>query len=439
MSNGAKQKRPLTMGRSENNKRPSTASAAAGASASASAGASASASAGASASASARAPARGRDNIDNIPQVNRPNSNNRRGIRANPSPPAREVNNNIQVNRPSTSRDNDQAGRPNPGFRPMLRREFQAANGRKTLYFPENMVMTLRQKKNWTNRLNAAHRDFEVLFIEGNGKPHINVKGAAAVAYLTTEGFDDVVMHEKDLDSKYTRIIIFDVPVNVNVVSLTLESNIAGVERRFVRRRPKPQLLATVRGPVPDRVFLPNLGYKNVAVYTSRALFCLKCSKWGHLRGGCNERTYHCRFCAGDHSSLECLAKIKRNIYVPAKCCNCGEDHNANSKSCRMRPRISRSFQPRASRARDVAAAIEHHEPMMLARAAVAAVTRLAGDRRERAITAAILSKAKFEIETLKTLVVDMKASNGVMPSRVVPFPENLMPVSDEELEEIFM
>ncbi|XP_064116452.1 uncharacterized protein LOC135222273 [Macrobrachium nipponense] len=304
-----------------------------------------------------------------------------------------------------------QAFVPNPGYELMKIRAALEANEERKLYFPAALKMNFTEKRDWAIRLTDAHRDFEVTFMEGVSRPFITVRGEAAVDFLTTEGFEEVVMDKIKQNFASNKIIVFDVPTHIDHMSLKFGKNIFWVKRRYVKRQPRPQLIVSLKGSIPDKFYVPTLGYRSIAVVTNLPLFCLGCSRWGHFKDECNEEAYRCRFCAGDHNSLECLAKIKMNIHIPPRCCNCGEEHNANSDKCRMRPHTTFKMitHPPADET------IRNCESIAATAdcAAAAAASALAIERDQ--IRIALLQKAMVEIEMLRLLVLELRNRNAFL------------------------
>lgn len=58
---------------------------------------------------------------------------------------------------------------------------------------------------------------------------------------------------------------------------------------------------------------------------------CKRCQEWGHATSNCHAKA-RCLKCADNHLSFECT----KSKELPAKCCNCGEDHPANSEQGRV-------------------------------------------------------------------------------------------------------
>ena len=215
---------------------------------------------------------------------------------------------------------------------------------RQWLNFPSNNGMDFHDKVKWTVRLSKRHQEFEVLFKEGKNIPFVTVKNDDAVEYLTTERFENVLL-EKPAESlgECTKIILFDYPVYLDPEDMMIDDRFMWTKRREVRRSgvqvPQPQLIALIKGLVPEKVFLSGLGYKRIAIYNEPPILCYKCCKWGHMAWKCHN-DYHCRFCSKRHDSKVCGDKIKVNEKIKPKCCNCGGTHNASAWMCPKRLKV---------------------------------------------------------------------------------------------------
>ena len=156
---------------------------------------------------------------------------------------------------------------------------------RKRLYFPNNLQMDYNSKVQWTFKLYKARPAFEVLFKEGNYREYVTVKDEIAVEHLTTEGFDGVVLEKPSEEGRTTEVIIFGIPLCLDADHLLTNERIVKATRREVKSGgkvfPKPQLIALLKGDVPEKIFVPCLGYKKVALFEEQVPLCFKCSKCG--------------------------------------------------------------------------------------------------------------------------------------------------------------
>ena len=216
---------------------------------------------------------------------------------------------------------------------------------RPRLYFPKN-DFDFHDKVRWAVSLSKKHRDFQVLFKEGRNVSYITVKDEVAVQFLTTEGFDNVVMEKpkpSEINGERNKIILFDYPTYLDPEDILVDDRFIWAKRRQVKidgeSVPKPQLIALMMGSVPDKVFVSCLGYRRVAAYKEPPVICYKCCKWGHMAWKClNEQK--CRFCGKKHESKVCGDKIKAKENITPRCCNCGGPHNASSWICPKRPKV---------------------------------------------------------------------------------------------------
>lgn len=215
---------------------------------------------------------------------------------------------------------------------------------RKRLYFPNDLTMDYSSKLQWAVKLNKRQPEFEVLFKEGKYRPYITVKDDEAVNFLVSDGFENVILEIPKDNEKRTKVIVFNYPIFMDPEDMLVDDRVVWAKRREVKRRDKiedkPQVIALLRGEAPERIFVPCIGYRKVAVYNESPILCLRCSRWGHMAYKC-QNTPRCRFCSKFHDSRDCAAKIKENIPVISKCCNCGEAHNANSTLCVKRPQVA--------------------------------------------------------------------------------------------------
>lgn len=139
------------------------------------------------------------------------------------------------------------------------------------------------------------------------------------------------------MEEKTNKIIIFRYPVWLDPDFLMDDSRILSVRRNKVRRVDKSQVIALMRGDIPESIFVNGLGKRKVARYTEEVDMCMKCSRWGHQAWSC-QMDERCRYCGGSHYSTRCGEKIRANMRVVPKCCNCGGPHNARASFCPKRP-----------------------------------------------------------------------------------------------------
>ncbi|KAG0728157.1 hypothetical protein GWK47_033090 [Chionoecetes opilio] len=208
---------------------------------------------------------------------------------------------------------------------------------RTRLLFPRDSRLTYQDKLVWTVHLGRAFKSFNALFKEGKNNPYVTVGTQEAVDMLTTIGFKDVILVVPVDSEKLTKVIIFRYPTVLDPDFLLDDSRFVWAKRRMFRGEPKSQVVALMRGPVPNRAFINGAGYRNLAPYVDEPHFCSHCSRWGHKVWKC-QGDVRCRFCAKNHPSTVCRKKITDGHRVPPRCCNCRGEHNASSPLCPRRP-----------------------------------------------------------------------------------------------------
>ncbi|XP_076049533.1 uncharacterized protein LOC143030260 [Oratosquilla oratoria] len=201
--------------------------------------------------------------------------------------------------------------------------------------FPEKCNLSLENKYTWYMALLKQHPDCRPLFKEGRNAPYITLINGQQYNTMITDGFQGQVM--KPITGLQRTVVIFDVPINVNL--LQCPPGFQWLKRRMVGKNPRPQLLGAVSGPIDTETHIIGVGRKRVAPYVPEPDLCQKCSKWGHKSCRCRTTYVRCRYCAGGHLSEECWEKIQQKVAVPPKCCNCGGQHNASSPVCPKKPR----------------------------------------------------------------------------------------------------
>jgi len=215
--------------------------------------------------------------------------------------------------------------------------ENEGVNGRKRLLFPQNCAMNFMEKLRWAMQLGRDHRGFEPLLKEGRGRPYLTVRAGQAEQTLTTQGYKGTVMTVPKGGEKLTKVIIFQYPIVLDPEYLLDDERFVWVKRNESRGEERSQLVALVKGEVPERVFISGAGYRRVAPYVEPPVMCLKCCRWGHKSWKCQQDA-RCRFCGKKHDSRICRAKIEKGDRIKPCCCNCGGSHNAGSLACRARP-----------------------------------------------------------------------------------------------------
>jgi len=212
-------------------------------------------------------------------------------------------------------------------------------NGRKRLLFPQDCALSFLEKLRWAMQLGRDHADFEPVMKEGKGRPYLTVRAGQAVQTLTTQGYKGTVMTVPKAGEKFTKVIIFRYPTILDPDFLLDDDRFVWVRRHTSRGEERSQLVALVKGEVPEKVFISGAGYRRVAPYVEPPVMCLKCCRWGHKSWACQQDA-RCRFCGRTHDSRVCRAKIEKGERVMPCCCNCGGRHNAGSPACRVRPQI---------------------------------------------------------------------------------------------------
>ena len=163
-----------------------------------------------------------------------------------------------------------------------------------------------------------------------------------AVEVLTTTGFEDVVLKMPEETEKLTKVIIFRYLLVLEPDFLLDDSRFSWGKRQVIKRETRNQVVALMRGEVPEKIFISGAGYRRVALYVEAPVMCLRCCKWGHMAWKCQEDP-RCRYCARKHQSTVCADEIKSGTRVVPRCCNCGGEHNARYPVCPQKPFVERS------------------------------------------------------------------------------------------------
>ena len=209
------------------------------------------------------------------------------------------------------------------------------------LLFPSDTTLKFHEKLRWTANLAREHKQFKAMFREGKLRPYVTVATQEAVEFLTTKGYDKVVLEIPEETERYTKVIVFRYPHVLDADFLLDDPRFVWAKRHVVKGEERSQAIALVKGEVPGSIFIPGIGRRSVAPYVPEPDFCLNCSRWSHQAYQCQEDP-RCRFCAKKHKSSVCGELISARVRVKPCCANCGGEHNARSSLCprkQQRPR----------------------------------------------------------------------------------------------------
>lgn len=209
------------------------------------------------------------------------------------------------------------------------------------LLFPNDSGLNYNEKLLWTVKMGRAFKTFQPLLKEGKHRPYVTVGSQEAVKMLTTSGYEGVVLKLPDQREKLSKVIIFRYPLVLDPDFLLDDPRFAWAKRNVVKGEQRNQIIAVMRGEVPEKVFITGAGYRRVAPYVDEPAMCLRCCRWGHMAWKCQEDP-RCRFCARKHPSSVCGDKIKAGTRVIPRCCNCGGEHNARNPACPRKPFVQR-------------------------------------------------------------------------------------------------
>ena len=212
--------------------------------------------------------------------------------------------------------------------------------GLQLLYFPKGLDMSPSQRMEWAAKLARVHYDSGGARIRlktsGTGQ-HLQVRDgdATLIDTLTTVGFDNVIMERRrEAPDRCVKVLVGPYPVDLDLDYLKVDSRVKSVRRHKVRGQPRPAAVVEVLGDeVPDKLEVLGNGYRYCRKYFEEPIFCLKCSRYGHMAYLCPSGP-RCRYCGRGHHSTVCAEKIKRNEKVTPRCCHCLGPHNANSTLC---------------------------------------------------------------------------------------------------------
>ena len=216
----------------------------------------------------------------------------------------------------------------------------QVSSERRRLYFPNDTQMSFHEQLLWAATLGRKHKHLKPLLKEELNRPYLTVEGDEAVKFLTTEGFQNVIMKVPDHNERYTKVIVYMYPVILEPDFILDDERFVWAKRREVKGEKKNQVIALMKGEeIPERIFISGIGYRKIARYIDQPVLCYKCSRWGHMAWKC-QNDFRCRYCGGKHNSLDCGSKIKTGQRITPRCCNCSGEHNAGSMLCEKRPQL---------------------------------------------------------------------------------------------------
>ncbi|KAK3892687.1 hypothetical protein Pcinc_003479 [Petrolisthes cinctipes] len=132
----------------------------------------------------------------------------------------------------------------------------KATGERKRLYFSNSCGLTLSQKRLWSAKLAQQYRSFKPTLKEGLNRPFITVEGTEAVATLTTEGYDGVVMEQPKDTGNFTKVFIVPYDCLLDPELLLDDDRVVWAKRHVVRGEKKKSVVALVRGEVPEKLHI---------------------------------------------------------------------------------------------------------------------------------------------------------------------------------------
>ena len=140
------------------------------------------------------------------------------------------------------------------------------------------------------------------------------------------------------MTEKLNRAVILYYPIQLPLSAVESLPAVTSVYRCTSKsKEPLRKLVATFRGPVPEKIDLKVWGSFPTATYTPEPLRCYRCQKFGHHQARCTNPNPVCGVCSGHHRTEECIAKLKEKRAPTAKCPNCDRKHHAWSPFCRAR------------------------------------------------------------------------------------------------------
>ena len=104
--------------------------------------------------------------------------------------------------------------------------------------------------------LGRVFRRFEPLFKERKHRPYITVDSQEAVELLTNTGYEGIVIQLPDDREKYTKVILFRYPLIADPDFLLDDARFVWAIRHVFRGGYRSQVIALVKGEVPEKVSL---------------------------------------------------------------------------------------------------------------------------------------------------------------------------------------
>ena len=142
----------------------------------------------------------------------------------------------------------------------------------------------------------------------------------------------------QQMKEKTSRALILHYPQQLTLDPVRRLNNIASVERCTTKTgEPLRKLVVTFRGNTPKRIHLGVWGSFPTSAFTPEPLRCYKCQKFGHHQIRCTSDFAVCGVCSEHHPTELCISKLKKKEATTTRCPNCGKNHHAWSRYCKVR------------------------------------------------------------------------------------------------------
>lgn len=144
---------------------------------------------------------------------------------------------------------------------------------------------------------------------------------------------------------------------------------------------------------------------------------CMNCQRYGHTKKFCF-RNPRCVKCTGNHATSQCSRKIRNN---DVKCTNCGENHPANYKGCRVYKELQKIKFPALREKKTPVPAQSTHNPNTTLRqpryfySQVASSNRLLQSQENNTSSQAFVSPQQFSNNSLETMLTKMMEKMDVL------------------------